>query len=148
MEGKKSENWNLISQSQPFKLWQGYAFENFCFKHIHKIKQKLGISGIISNQYSYNMKASKQSEGGQIDLIIDRNDQVINICEIKYLDKPLIISKEYGEKLANRIEKFKWQTGIKKTVFLTLITKSGVDSIKYDGHLIDNEVVLSDFYIS
>jgi uncharacterized protein len=146
MDGKKTDNWNLISRSQVFKIWQGYAFENFCIKHINKIKKKLGIAGIISKQYSYNLKATKQNEGTQIDLIIDRNDQVINICEVKYVDKPLTITKDYGEILAQRVENFKSQSGTKKTVFLTFVSKSGINSIKYDGYLVDNEVVLTDFY--
>lgn len=146
MESKTDENWTLISQSQAFKSWQGYAFENFCFKHIDKIKQKLGISGIISRQFSYTIKPSQQYEGSQLDLIIDRNDQCINLCEVKYHDAPLVISKQYAEKLTRRIEHFRWHTATKKTVFLTFITKSGIASVKSEGHLIDNEVVLSDFY--
>lgn len=146
VEGAKYTNFNAISQSQAFKAWQGYAFENFCFKHIHKIKQKLGISGIVSNQYSYSLKPQGRFEGAQIDLIIDRNDQCINICEIKYADKPLIINKQYGNQLQARLENFKWQSGTKKNVFLTFITKSGLQSIQYDGHLIDHEITLQDFY--
>ena len=146
MENKKNTNFNLINQSQAFKAWQGYSFENFCFKHIHKIKQKLGISGIISNQYAYAIKGNGDFEGSQIDLIIDRNDQCINICEVKYLDKPLVINKQYGRQLQLRLENFKWQTGTKKTLFLTLITKSGIQTNHYEGHLVDSEVVLSDFY--
>ncbi len=148
MENKKIDNWDLISQSQPFKLWQGYAFENFCIKHINKIKQKLGIAGVISSQYSYNIKPSNQYGGSQIDLIIDRNDQCINICEIKYHDKPLVISNQYAELLKDRLDNFRWQTKTKKMVMLTLISKSGIGANKYNGQLIDSEVVLGDFYKS
>jgi AAA+ ATPase superfamily predicted ATPase len=143
MEGKKSSNFNLISQTQPFKLWQGYAFENFCFKHINLIKQKLGIASVLTQQYSYNIKNTGEAAGNQIDLIIDRNDQCINVCEIKYYDKPFTINNKYAQLLIERMKNFKWQTGTRKTVFLTFITKSG---IKYNEHLVDNEIVLKDFY--
>lgn len=143
MDGKKNADWNLISKTQPFKLWLGYAFENFCFKHIDKVKQKLGIAGIITQQYSYNIKNTAKNNGGQIDLIIDRNDQCINLCEIKYHEKPFVISAQYAALLAQRVQNFKWETGTKKTVFLTFISKAGV---KHSGHLIDNEILLKDFY--
>ncbi len=143
MAKKNGGNWNLITKTQPFKLWLGYAFENFCFKHIDKIKQHLGIAGIISNQYSHNIKSTAINSGGQIDLIIDRNDQCINLCEIKFYDKPFVINKQYESLLNQRVQNFKWETGTKKTVFLTFITKWGV---KNNNHLIDNEVLLNHFY--
>lgn len=143
IDGKKNTDWNLISQGQPLKLWQGYAFENFCFKHIKIIKQKLGIAAVITQQYSYNIKSNKTGAGSQIDLIIDRNDRCINICEIKYHEKPFNITPQYAGQLEHRIKSFKWGTGTRKTVFLTFITKSG---IKYNGQLVDSEVLLKDFY--
>ena len=143
MEGKKATNWNLISKTQPFKLWLGYTFENFCFKHIDKIKQQLGIAGIITQQYSYNIKNTAKNSGGQIDLIIDRNDQCVNLCEIKYYEKPFVINKQYATLLTQRVQNFKWETGTKKTVFITFITKAG---IKNNSQLIDNEILLAHFY--
>jgi uncharacterized protein len=143
MDGAKASNWNLISKTQPFKLWQGYSFENFCFKHIAAIKQKLGIAGIISQQYAYSIKNAGKNNGGQIDLIIDRSDQCINLCEIKYHDKPFVINAQYATLLTQRLQNFKWETGTKKTLFLSFITKAGV---KNASTLVDNEVVLTDFY--
>ena len=144
MDGKKNIDWNLISKTQPFKLWLGYAFENFCFKHIDKIKQKLGIAGIISQQYAYNIKSTAKNIAGQIDLIIDRNDACINLCEIKYYDKPFIINKQYEQLLSERVKNFAWETGTKKTVFLTFITKEG---LKNNMQIVDNEILLNDFYV-
>ncbi len=144
MEGKKTTNWNAISQTQAFKLWQGYTFENFCFKHIGSIKQQLGIAGIVTQQYSYNIKSTAKSSGGQIDLIIDRSDQCINLCEIKYHNKFFVIHKAYELLLNQRIQNFKWETGTKKTILLTFITKAGV---KNGSQLINNEILLKDFYV-
>ena len=143
MESKKNTDWISISHTQPFKLWQGYAFENFCFKHIKQIKHKLGIAAVITNQYSYNIKSGAAGGGSQVDLIIDRNDQCVNLCEIKYHNKPFPITPQYIKILTQRIQGFKWGTGTKKTVFLTFITKAG---IKYSGQLVDDEIVLKDFY--
>jgi uncharacterized protein len=143
MDNKNTSSWNLISKTQPFKAWLGYAFENFCFKHISKIKNELGISGIITEQYSYNIKSTEKNSGGQIDLIIDRNDQCINVCEIKYYEKPFTITKQYETLLEKRVQNFKWETNSNKTVFLTFITKAG---LKNKSAMVDNEILLSAFY--
>ena len=81
---------------------------------------------------------------GQIDLILDRNDACINLCEIKYYDKPFTITKQYEELLGNRTKNFILETGTKKSVFVTFITKEGV---KNNTQIMDNEVLLSDFYV-
>ncbi len=143
IDGKKATNWNLISKTQPFKLWLGYTFENFCLKHIDKVKQQLGIAGIITQQFSYNIKSTAKNSGGQIDLIIDRADQCINLCEIKYYQKPFIISTKYAALLTQRLQNFILETGTTKSVFLTFITKAG---IKNNTQIIENEIVLSNFY--
>jgi AAA+ ATPase superfamily predicted ATPase len=146
MDGKKSTDWNLISQSQPFKLWQGYAFENFCFRHIKAIKQKLGIAAVITQQYSYQIKSGQLSGNNQIDLLIDRNDQCINLCEIKYHNKPFTITKQFAEILRQRMQYFGWESGTKKSVYLTFITRYGVVTPAGAENLVDSEVLLKDFY--
>lgn len=146
MDGRKTTDWNLISQSQPFKLWQGYAFENFCFRHIKAIKQKLGIAAVVTQQYSYQVKSNQLIGNHQIDLLIDRNDQCINLCEIKYHNKPFTITKQYAEMLKLRMQHFSWETGTKKIVFLTFISKYGVTIQTGADNLVDSEVLLKDFY--
>ena len=143
MDNKNTSNWNLISKTQPFKVWLGYAFENFCFKHVYKIKNALGISGIITEQYSYNIKSTEKNSGGQIDLIIDRNDQCINLCEIKYYENPFTITKQHEALLEKRVQNFKWETNSNKTVFVTFITKAG---LKNKSAIVDNEISLPIFY--
>ncbi len=146
MGGKKATDWNLISHSQPFKLWQGYAFENFCFRHIQSIKQQLGIGAVITQQYAYQIKNELLKAHHQIDLIIDRNDQCINICEIKYHQKPFTITKAYSEILRLRRQHFSWETNTKKMVLLTFITKHGITLQSGVPDIVDSEVLLADFY--
>ncbi|HPH90974.1 MAG TPA: ATP-binding protein [Ferruginibacter sp.] len=143
MVNKKNTDWVSVSHSQPFKLWQGYAFENFCFRHIQQIKNVLGIGAVITSQYAYNIKAGDNNNGSQLDLILDRNDRCINLCEIKYYEKPFSITPQYARVLEQRIKDFKWHSGTKKTVFLTFITKAG---LKNTTPLVDNEITLDDFY--
>ena len=88
-----------LSQTQKWITWSGYAFENICLNHIDKIKMSLGISGVITNQYGFIVKATDITAGTQIDLIIDRQDQVISLCEMKFYNDYFQLSKIDGENL-------------------------------------------------
>ena len=111
--------------------WSGYAFEMVCFHHFNQIKRALSIGGIASSCYSWSSSGIKDSdgvvwEGGQIDLIIDRADNVINICEIKYTDDEYQITAEYEKKLRRRASFFSKITKTTKAIQHTFITVYGV----------------------
>jgi len=133
--------WSSLSQGQTYKIWCGYAFENVCLKHISQIKKALGISGVYSRSSSFFKKGDEQSQGVQIDLLIDRNDQTINLVEIKFYDGTFTISKDYAQKLRQKIHIFKETTQTKKQVFLTLITALGLKSNIHSVGLVDNDFV-------
>lgn len=116
-----------------WRAWSGYAFEQICQYHTHSIKKNLGISGVYTEVSTW--RSIKKSEGAQIDLILDRNDRVINICEIKFSESTFTITKSYAEKLKNKLQIFKEETHTKKTLFLTMITTYGV---KENQHSIQN----------
>lgn len=122
------DTWQLISQTQAYKTWSGYAFENICLKHVTALKKGLGISGIYSTSSSYYKKGTAFNKGIQIDLLIDRNDKVINICEIKFYQEPFSISKSYTEKLRLKMGIFKQTTGTRKHLILTFISAFGVQN--------------------
>jgi uncharacterized protein len=143
MTQEKNNNFQLISQSQSFKLWQGYAFENFCFRHIDIIKKKLGIAAVITRQYAFNIKNNNGNAHTQIDLIIDRNDQCVNLCEVKYHQQPFTVTPRYARLLEERVLSFKTDTHTRKTIFTTFITKKG---LKHNTGLIDSEITLQDFF--
>ncbi len=107
-----------------WRAWSGYAFEQICRYHIKPIKKYLGIGAVYTEVSTWR---SKKKEGGaQIDLVIDRNDRVINICEIKFTETPYTITKPYAEKLQNKLRVFKEETRTRKTLFLTMITTYGL----------------------
>ncbi len=144
IEGQKYgviNNWlSYQSSSDVYKSWQGYAFENICIKHADAIKTALGISGINANIGSYLHKASEKSEGMQIDMLIDRADNVINLCEIKYYNKPLKVTASLSESLRIRSATFSAISNTKKAVFNTLITTYGTDKSEYISSDIHSEV--------
>ncbi len=139
IEAQKTKSWAEISQSQKWKSWSGYAFESLCLKHSERIKQALGISGISSQEASFVFHGNENHQGFQIDLLIDRQDQCINLCEMKFYESQFIITKEYALKLRERIALFKSQTKTKKQVFVTMISTFGLQKNRYSLDIIDQD---------
>jgi len=109
----------------------------------------LGISGVITREFTWNYKApknSKNQKGAQIDLIFDRDDSVISLCEIKCHNDLFTIDKKYASELKNKISTFQSQTNTSKTIFLVMITVTGLNKNMHYQELIDNELTLKDFF--
>jgi hypothetical protein len=138
--------WLNLSQSQTYKIWCGYAFENVCLKHIKSIQNALGIGGVYSRTATFYKSGSKKQPGVQIDLLIDRNDQTINLVELKFYNGIFTISKEYAANLKEKIQIFREVTKTKKQIFLTLITALGLKSNKYSLGLIDQDFSAEIFF--
>jgi uncharacterized protein len=145
-EGKyQGENsWINMLDNPAQRAWQGFTFEQICINHVFQIKKALGISGIQSNHHAW--KGSIAEKAAQIDLLIDRRDQVINVCECKFSLDKFVIDKDYSEKLRSKIARFKLATLTKKSVFLTMITTYGVEKNKYAHALMQNEVTMDDLF--
>lgn len=143
-KGKAEQNWVDFIDHPSYRAWSGFAFEQLCINHINPIKQKLGISGIQSVQTSWMDKYDEEKV--QIDFIIDRRDQVINICECKFSLSEFAIDKKYAQQLARKIEVFRQATSTKKATFLTMITTHGVKKNEHYGTFVQNEVVLDDLF--
>jgi AAA+ ATPase superfamily predicted ATPase len=121
------------------RIWAGYAFEQACLAHIPQIKKALGITGVQTSTSSWISTNSKN--GAQIDLIIDRRDQVINICEMKFSINDFAIDKKYSEELKNKLKVFREETGTRKSLFLTLITSFGLKKNTYSS-MVQNELTM------
>jgi len=124
-----SNYWMKKRETQVFRTWRGYAFEQVCLSHIEQIKKALGITGVITNVESWR---SEQSEdGAQIDLLINRNDQVISLCEIKFSDCELAITKKMAQELRHKQSVFVEETQTKKAVHIAMVTPIGVRRNSY-----------------
>ena len=134
--------WKALSQSAVFKSWSGYAFESVCLKHIDQIKKALQIGGIYSESSGFVFTGNEYLPGIQIDLLIDRNDQAINICEMKFHQKEFTISKSYAAQLRKKISVFSEVSKTKKQIFLTMITTFGLLENKHSQGLVDNELLM------
>ena len=136
--------WKHLSQTQVFKSWCGYAFESICLKHIAQIKKALGIQGVLSKEAAW--KGGTEAQSAQIDLLIDRRDQVINLCEAKFSLGKFTIDKSGAEQLRNKINVFKTVSKTKKAIFLTMITTYGLEKNQYAAALVQNEVTLEELF--
>ncbi|MCK4764308.1 MAG: AAA family ATPase [Candidatus Aminicenantes bacterium] len=143
-----TDYWQSKSRSQTWKSWAGYAFEALCLKHIEQTCKALDISSISKEigSWRYISPPGSGGSGTQIDLLIDRADGIINICEIKYYDKKFTIDKSYATKLRHRLETFKEQTGTGKQLFLTMITTYGLTENEYAGELVAKTVTMKDLF--
>ena len=124
---KKVSLWQNYVGSPSYYSWCGRAFEIVCLNHIDEMKNALGISGIDSLEYSF---CQTKKGGAQIDLLIDRKDNIINLCEMKYSDNEFVISDEYKDNILNKVEVFKTVTKTKKTIAVTFVTINGVSKNK------------------
>ena len=127
-----------LSQTQTWKTWSGYAFENICFHHIDNIKAALGIAGVHTNQYSFLSKTTDENEGAQIDLLIDRQDNIISLCEVKFYNDELVLTKTDADNLRRKKSIFRHVTSTKKQIFIVLITTFGLIKNKHSLGLVDN----------
>ncbi|MBU3661481.1 MAG: AAA family ATPase [Flavobacteriales bacterium] len=142
---KKEENYWLNIQNQPiFNTWKGIAFEQVCLSHIKEIKSALGISGVVSNQDTW--MGNVNGEKVQIDFLIDRNDQVINLVECKFSNDEFIIDKEYAANLRRKMSVFQNSTKTKKLVHLTMITSFGILKNEYYLELVQNSLETDLFF--
>ena len=134
--------WQRLTQTPLYQSWSGYAFESLCLKHNMQIKEALRIGGMYSETLSFFFAGDDDFPGVQIDMLIDRNDGVINLCEIKFYKDQFILTKEYAEKLRRKRSIFKAIAKTKKQIFITLISTFGLVENKHSSSIIDTKVEL------
>lgn len=138
--------WYQLSQSSTYQSWSGYAFEGICIKHIHKIKQALGIAGVQSLASSFYKKGTDSEVGLQIDLVLDRNDHIINLFEIKFYNKPFVLSKEYADKLRKSLWRFQEITKTRKQMQWAFISTFGLTQNQYSIGLVTHSLTMEDLF--
>ena len=148
VKGKRetsSDYWSSLIDNTVHKAWAGYSFELLCQSHIAQIKSALRIGGVVS--YTSGWRSKDVRNGAQIDLLIDRNDNIINLCEMKYTNKEFVITKKYDENLRNKRGVFMEESNTKKTVHTTMITTYGVKRNEYWNN-IQSEITVNDLFYS
>ena len=131
--------WSHTIDNGAKQAWSGYAFEQVCLRHIEQIKQALKIDTILSDVCSW------QNAEAQIDLVIERNDHTINLCEMKYRQEQFSVTKKYYEEMNNRRELFRKATKSTKALHLTIVTPFGIKD-NAQAKDIQSIVTLDDLY--
>ena len=146
--GYNPNYWLNVSKEPKYRSWAGYAFEAVCMKHVDRIIKSLGIENFAGEIGTWRFIPAKKSKerGAQIDLLIDRSDNSINICEIKFSNNMFSIDKSYAKNLINKMKVFEEKTKTKKQVFLTMITTMGIKKNIWSEDLVGSEVVLKNLF--
>lgn len=145
-----SENqgyWQELTKTAGYTAWSGYVFESICYKHLDKIKVGLGLN-LVTQSYTWSYAAKKGSEekGAQIDLLFDRDDGCITLCEIKYTNQPFNIDKAYAATINQKISVFQKETKSTKQIFFAIISNCGLKKTLYSEELIDSAISLESLF--
>lgn len=125
--------WQQNQTSQSIVSWRGFAFEEVCLLHIDQIKKALGIMGVSTQQSSWALRGNDEEEGMQIDLIIQRADHIVNLCEMKFYGEDFTVDKSYYQKIDHREKVLTERLSRKETVHPVLITTYGITYNEYSG---------------
>jgi hypothetical protein len=136
--------WTSFAASGERNAWSGYAFEQVCLAHIPQIKRALGIAGVRTSVGAWRSNGTT-APGAQIDLVIDRGDNVVNLCEMKYANQEYLIDKQYDLALRNKAGVFRRETKTRKAVHLTMVTTYGVKRNMYSS-VFQSEVAMEDLF--
>ena len=148
LENKNTKDehwWSNNMHSHSVEAWEGFSFELICMCHLEQIKKKLGIHAIATETSSWRSLGDEIKKGTQIDLVIERSDRIINLCEIKFSEAPYTITKDYEMKLRERMTIFRESTGTRKSIVTTMITTYGMLRGLHSG-VVQSEVVMDDLF--
>jgi uncharacterized protein len=137
--------WLQIASSQSYKTWLGFAFELLAYRHLPQIKNKLSIAGIYSEVSTHYYNIGKQG-GLQVDLLINRKDNTINYCEMKYYEDAFTFTKTFSDGVKEKMTRFKSISKTRKQLFLTMITNYPIKENEYSLELMQNNIVLEDLF--
>jgi hypothetical protein len=129
-----------IYKSQAFKTWSGYAFENVCHLHIVEIKRALGIEGVITQSYYW------RNEHAQIDILLERADDVVNLIECKYHNELFTIDKKYAKELENKEQEFQKSTAYQGSIQTVMLTSQGLKENAYSKEIVSYDLRIGLFF--
>lgn len=141
--------WSRSIGTSMHNQWCGLAFERVCLTHVDQIKTALSIGGVMSSEAAWystmNKKNSAMARGAQIDLLIDRNDDIIDMCEMKYYTEEVVLDEEEGNKITNRMLRLREESKTEKAVHAILVTTKGLKRNAYSD-MIQSVVTMEDLF--
>lgn len=144
-----AQYWLAKMATPAFRAWSGYAFEGICLKHAAEIQAALGIDSMANEVGTWSYRPSRgvrDAMGAQVDLLFDRPDGVVNLCELKYAADDFVLTKAYAKELVTKAEVFKERTKTKKDVVITLVTTHGLKPGLWNDEVVDSVVTVQDLF--
>lgn len=145
--GNKPMNWANMTDGGSVNAWRGHAFENVCWNHVPQMKRALGIGGVSTSESLWSKRGDEEERGAQIDLIIERKDNVVNMCEMKFVGDEFSVDKDYHLTLMRRRQLLRKLIPKKATIHSTLVTTYGLKYNAYSGDFV-SMVVIDDLFAS
>jgi hypothetical protein len=139
----KPRYWQNLSRKGGWNAWNGLAFERVCAAHIEQIKDRLGILGVNTEVSGWRSKSA--DSGTQIDMVLKRDDRVIDLCEMKFTEKPFSIDAAYDQELLHKRETFREETKTKDALHVVIVSASGLAERSYRG-MVQFLVTLDDLF--
>lgn len=147
MEGNGgAASWARISESQLYKIWCGYAFENVCFKHVSQIKIAMSIAGVSASAHSFYRKGDANEKGMQIDLLLERADKVINLFEVKFYNMEYSLGKAESDRMREKSVQLEKLMDGRYSVMIVYVTPFGVVKNEHSLGLVQQSLVLNDLF--
>jgi len=138
--GQTANVWQKRRGTPAWRAWSGYAFEAICHKHVTRIKRALGVEAVETTESSWRHRGAEGESGAEVDLVIDRRDETINLCEMKLCEGTFTIDKRYAAELRDKRAIFRRVTGTKKALLTTLVTTHGVADNAHARGVVDAQV--------
>ena len=139
--------WSHHLLSGKLNSWMGRAFERVCLWHVPQIKNAMGIDGIASNVYSWYVKGTGKTKGAQIDLLLERADHIISLCEMKFSEDDYSITSTEEENLRRRRTRFIEETGTKDSVQYVLVTTYGLVQGKH-SYIVQRTITMNELFLA
>jgi len=143
--GRDEHFWTHLLDNPRKNAWAGFTFEQVVNDHIEPLKKALGIASVLTEESSWYSAGNENTDGVQIDLLIDRRDRTINLCEIKFYGSEFVIDKNYAMKLRKKMTALREATATKKSIALTMVTTFGVATNSYSP-MVQQQATLDDLF--
>ncbi len=140
LQKHKGSSWMSLFQQQSYITWCGYAFETICLKHIEALKKALKCDQIASFNYHW------KNQHAEIDLVIDRNDGVVTLCEIKFYNEVFSLDQHLLQQLRTKENEFRKTTKTKKSIYTCLISTFGIKPNEYSNAILSNSLTMLDLF--
>lgn len=147
MINKSNQDFQFLANTQGYKSWAGFAFENICHMHINHIKKILGISGVPTKSHYWNYVTKTPSEtGAQIDILLEHTNgsKNIDIIECKYYNDVYTLSKSYKQAILNKINVFNQQTNFRYNIRIIFITTFGMKKNEHYNEIVSLDITIKD----